>query len=485
MKTNREKLTHAFGSLRGDTLQAAMTAMETPVIRKSSRARRLVALTAACLAVVMILGAVVAVPLMTADDPVGSSMADVPTADGQPALNYDSGIKVQMLSVSSTDSEGEDTSNDVTLKTGNTGLAHECYLIFEGLEAGETVTLTSRNTLLALGEVRVIREESETQAASSDREDRINKRKEAAEAQKDGIEIETEAEAETEAETNAPETVEYDWTYPVHKLSDYAETVTYEPSTSESGAVVFLWDYIRLSEEARTEGNIYEDYVDFVIRDAEGHITGAGSLYLADKKLLTDQNKYHYSVLSVSRGVLLGSVRFEDPTAVTEDEVNTLMNELHGKAEEKKAGLFEESTYSAEEMYCKNMATILTECYGSFGDFTFPDLVIRGGAFMNGWMHVVISPYNDPLSTRDFFFFEDGTYVEAEEIKCICDYCGEVEILYHAFNRCEHDLSIVKFEYLHTVNSVWLCYFTDGRIMKVDPHKDWETTFITEDATEA
>lgn len=481
MKNNREKLNHAFEGLRGDTIQGVVTAMETPAVRSTSRTRRFVMLTAACLAVVMMLGAVVAVPLLTADDPTSQPVTDTLTPEN--SLSYGNGPRVQMLSMNGTDSEGGDTSENVSIMTGDTGMAHECYLIFEGLEAGETVTLTSHHTLLALGEVRVIREESETQEMSSDGEDRINKRKEAAEAKKDGIELET----ETEAETNAPETVEYDWTYPVRKLSDYAATVTSEPSTSETGVVVFIWDYIRLSEEARTEGNIYEDYVDFVIRDPEGNITGAGSLYLADKKLLADQNKYHYSVLSVSRGVLLGSVRFDDPAAVTEDEVNVLISELRGKAEEKKASLFDESesTYSVEEMYCKNMATILTECYGSFGDLTFPDLVIRSGAFKNGWKHIVICPFNDPLSTRDFFFFEDGTYVEAEEIKCICDFCGEVEILDHAFNRCEHDLSIEKFEYLHTVNSVWLCYFTDGRIMKVDPHKDWETTFITEDIAEA
>ncbi|MBE6558674.1 MAG: hypothetical protein E7661_06670 [Ruminococcaceae bacterium] len=464
MKNNREKLTHAFEGLRGDTLREAVTAMETPVIKRNS-ARRFVAVTAACLAVVLALGAAVAVPLMRADELMVPDVTNTPPADMQPSLHYGEGIQVQMLSAGGNgDCFTPDPSDNVNINTQDLGIWHEFYFVFDGLEAGETLTLTSHNTTLAQAELRLRPEGIMGEIHNSP------------------VHVIRPGEAEeTEAETDASEKMDFE-KMRVKAVTDYAQTLTYDPSLTDKDVPVFLWRYTHLSEESRADGHLYEDYVDFTIRNSEGHIAAVGSLYVGDQKLMSDENHYYYAALSVSRGALLGSVRFDDPTLVTDADVDALMEEFHNKAASQKNGLFDETTFSREEMGYKNLATVFTEYYPECTKTL--ELVIRSSSFdgNRGWKHMIISTIHEPEDTRDFFFFEDGTYAVAEEIKCICDYCGEVKILYHAFNQCEHDLSVVEHEYLHNINSIWLCYFTDGRIMKVE---NGETTFVTEDSIRA
>ena len=68
MKTNRDQLNHALHHLRGDTLSEVVSAMETPSVSHAIHHRRWMAATAACLSVVFLLGAVVGIPMMRADE---------------------------------------------------------------------------------------------------------------------------------------------------------------------------------------------------------------------------------------------------------------------------------------------------------------------------------------------------------------------------------------------------------------------------------
>ena len=73
MKTNQEKLDDAVGMLDGETVQTAMTRAaymkEARMTRRDVFRRRAAVVLAACLSLTLMLGALLAVPLMTAEDP--------------------------------------------------------------------------------------------------------------------------------------------------------------------------------------------------------------------------------------------------------------------------------------------------------------------------------------------------------------------------------------------------------------------------------
>ena len=98
MKTNKEKLNDAVGMLDSETVQDAMTrAADMRKARMTRRAvmrRRATVLLAACLSLTLMLGALLAIPLMTADDPAISestpSMSETPVppaTDETPTLH--------------------------------------------------------------------------------------------------------------------------------------------------------------------------------------------------------------------------------------------------------------------------------------------------------------------------------------------------------------------------------------------------------------
>ena len=137
MKNKRDQLNHAFHSLRDDTLAEAVTAMETPAPSKALRTRRWMTAAAACLALVMAAGAMIAVPLMTAEDPAlpvtdqalsptatdtlsdSLHVADSePTTDEQAPFYYNAPM-IQLMSVKTDDGteNGADVSMQLNLVT--------------------------------------------------------------------------------------------------------------------------------------------------------------------------------------------------------------------------------------------------------------------------------------------------------------------------------------------------------------------------------
>ena len=89
MKKNHEKLTDAIGMLNQETIHGCITA--TSASGRTTNRKRAVILMAACMATLLMLGAVIAIPLMRAEDPILPSVsheeltgASAPESDSLP-----------------------------------------------------------------------------------------------------------------------------------------------------------------------------------------------------------------------------------------------------------------------------------------------------------------------------------------------------------------------------------------------------------------
>ena len=113
MKTNKEKLNDAVGMLDEETVQRAMTRAssmkESNTLRRTTMCRRAVVLLAACLSLSVMMGVLLAIPLLTADDPTlpetnhgqlttGESLPLEPGV--QPTLSYTDSPMVRLSQLS-------------------------------------------------------------------------------------------------------------------------------------------------------------------------------------------------------------------------------------------------------------------------------------------------------------------------------------------------------------------------------------------------
>jgi len=91
-QNNRDKLNDALGMVDEVTVQNALTHAEVmkaaraaQITRRATLRRRFAVMAAACLALAMMAGAILAVPLLTADDPAGTQPpVTVTTEEGEP-----------------------------------------------------------------------------------------------------------------------------------------------------------------------------------------------------------------------------------------------------------------------------------------------------------------------------------------------------------------------------------------------------------------
>lgn len=391
MKNNREKLNHAFEGLRGDTLEGVMTVMESPVAGRSNRTRRLVTLTAACLAVVMMLGAVVAVPLLTAEDPTvpiteQNSVPNTAPSVAVPEENYPF-VRVQALSASA--ENGEETADDSV----SVNAEYSRIMLTFDLEEGETVEITSHNTL--------------------NRQTAVSKKLEELLLQYEKMEL-------TESMLQTLERILYREIRHLEKEAGEAET---ELSEWEPDRVV-----IQITESSfliskrlfwRTDAS---DVVDFVIRNEAGEIVGAGSVCFAMKLLYSS---------SMVRHEILGSKRFEAP--VTEEEAAAYVDGLHENLETVMANM-DFTPATAEEGYAVAETDLITTCYGDGKVLAALQSVLTNSA--SSWEFRFIYPRSrgeEPEDARSFIMFPDGTWGEIAEDSgwiyetCTDESCGAEE----------------------------------------------------------
>ncbi len=366
MKNNREKLTRAFEELRGDTLGGVMNAMETPAVSRKTYTRRFVTLAAACLAAVMMLGAVMAVPFLIPDEPTASGTDQNGAIDTDfvivvPEENYPF-VRVQVLSAA-TDGEEEKEEN-VSVDTES----NRIMLTFN-LGEGEKVEITSHQTLNSKTAVSKRMEDLLLRIESMDFTDNALKVLERM-LYREIRWLERNGEIDTELEPYRVMTQVSDCSFLVHKN-------------------LFRAGYL-------------SDVVDFIIRNENGEIVGAGSVCLAVKMLYSSK---------MVRYEILGSKRFDTP--LNDEEAAVYMDGLHEKTEATIAGM-DFTPATAEEGYELAKIDIIKTCFGN-GQVTLAvdSLWTNSAPFWDFRFHKIRGRAHE--EERFFISFPDGTWGEISE----------------------------------------------------------------------
>ena len=447
MKKNHEKLTDAIGMLNQETIHGCIG--DVPRSRHILNPRRAVALLAACLAMMLVVGAVIAVPLMRADEPTlptvsedkttaehspttenalpdtqGGATAVVPNTPIYEGLAYHAAplVNLHILSEGQKDdapvpptepededvtdvispdepvtsgseiSEGETSSEQSTapdyitddqtvVMIGDALVDHSIYLLFYA-EAGETVTVTSQNGKIGQGALSA------------------------------GLDVKGDWE-DLFAE------------YSLYKGMIYGKNCGTSLTVDPEFPVVTLGGN-RFYPENPLGGRADEEYVDFIIRDAEGLITGAGSVYLGNKKPVQNPDSRYYDTVSITRGAVLGAVRFDEPEKVTEAQAEAFVASLHGNAEDIKPTLFDNLTMN--EKFIMALGDVINENYSAYNNFS-----LIYGYGNDCYRAVTVTSHKTPeIGERHYLLLEDGSWAEYALCLYVCDLCGELT------DRCYH-----------------------------------------------
>ncbi len=371
MKNNREKLTHAFEGLQGYTLREAVVAMDAPVVSSKTHTRRFVTLTAACLAAVMVLGAVAAVPFLTADDPTvpvtgQGDVSDMGVVIESPEEHYPF-VRVQALSAET--EEGEQMNNSVSVD-----MSYSRIMLTFNCDEGETVEITSHYTL-------------NQQTAVSEKMEEVL--------------MEYERMELTDHMLQNLERMLY---REIRRLESSTEAFDTELSKWEPDRVITqISEYSFLVCKRLFRGSNLSDVVDFVIRNESGEIVGAGSICFAVKVLYSsDMIRYE----------ILGSKRFDTP--VTEEEVAAYLGGLHEKTEATIAGM-DFTPVTPEEGYEVAKTDLIATCYGDEKVRVALDVWTQSASF---WEFRFLYPRcrgEKQEDARNFILFSDGTWGEIAE----------------------------------------------------------------------
>lgn len=422
MKNDQDKLTDAFGMLREDTLHACVDDSRSPkATARPAMYRRVAVLLAACLALTLTAAALLALPLLRSDDPIPPAATSSDSEETPPILSelswYDEPlVNVQVLAVMPENIQQEELSIENTpaegasVVLGDDLTSQQVYILFRA-EEGETVTAYSHNGMIGQGRF------------SDSDYDR-----------------------------------QFDSWYEQF-LYHTAHHMIVRPEGSRELAVdpenpFILWGGNRYYSEYHTMGGVPdEDFIDFIIRDAEGRITGAGSVYLANRKAVENTASRYYDIVGVSRGTVLGSVRFDDPASVTEEQAAAFLESLHEKAEAVRETLFDDLTMN--ERFILALGAVINTDYADYNNFG----MVYGYASGSRYRDVtILSPSGSELDDRTYLLPEDGSWAQVAETTWFCETCGELN------ERCTH------IGFLHRRFKL-----TDGRIM--DIYNDGEGSY--------
>ena len=210
-----------------------------------------------------------------------------------------------------------------------------------------------------------------------------------------------------------------------------------------------------------------EDVIlEFTIYDEERRVTGVGSMLVARFcPQAMEEMELDPSWFTVIRSTILGSVRFEDPDAVTGEQVQTLFDEFSEKADEAVESLDFTPVTPQEKLfaiYAEIVEKVLAEdgkiVRGHKGRDDMNDYSFFGTEHQNG---------ND----HEFIIFADGTWTE------INGYDSDEKCTLH---RChaDPDCPMTAEKGLH--HSLWPgCYVvaTDGRVYEL-VKSDWENGIL-------
>ena len=368
MKTNQDKLNDALGMVDEETVRKTMLHAEgmkaAHLSRRAVMRRRLTVLAAACLMLTLMVGAVLAVPYMRADDPGttepgGSTMA--------PAVE-DFYIKAPIVKLSNL-SAGEtvvisdsDVPKDSTVCLQKTDFLFEYNILTFDCQPGETVTVTADVDCLHYIDMPMNAETDELAFLEALRESPI-------------------------VPADSPST-------------GYDAFLTIDPFASCISIKPFF--RVRMDDEN-------EQILNYTVRNEAGEITGAGTVYVCYKYLMTKEERANMVFAPVvTRAAVLGSVRFTNPAEVTEEKVTELMDTFAAEKDTVKANLnfspvttFERTAYAQAEILRSEFsgAKIVGGTRGFSSDEAFTDFCVS-------------TESDGERTERYFIIFADGTWIE-------------------------------------------------------------------------
>lgn len=375
MKNNQEKLNDALGMVDESMVQSAMLHAEGLRAAHLSRGalirRRVAVVAAACLSMAFLAGAVLALPMLKRDN------GDVPPvtmepSDGEAAFYVEAPIvKVVQLSATETATISDPTipvnQLETKVKETNVAFASLPLLVFD-CRPGETVTIKADS--YCLGYVDMVWDDN--------------------------------ADWETKYEFAR----KYRWIEhldPVYDLEPrdgvvyYTDTLTVDP---EVASVVVCTRY---SDEEQSEA-----IITFTITNEEGQITGAGSFYVARRHLLNaEERALAMGIPFVRRSAVLGSVRFNNPADVTEEQVNDLLDSFVARIDEVKKTL-DFSPVTRDEFNAYAKVEILRTLFAG-------QKIVGTGSGQSSWQDFTtyeLTAQNDDEKEHRFILLGDGNWVE-------------------------------------------------------------------------
>ena len=422
MKNKRDQLQNAFHSLRNDTVSEALAAMEAPPVSKATHTCRRIAVAAACLTFALVAGALLILPNLSPTSPIGPSAG----------------------SVGASSVEGSEENPPFYVEAPIVRLDH--------LSAGETATVSDPSIPVEKVEVKL--------EHIDDRSHNINV------LLFDCLPGET---VSIRAATDCLGLIKtpYDPTADYHSQMDFYTAYIYLYHTRRPGEPTLYpinvtptfyqtehtFDPTTASVAVKPRYTNPEDDVDddvllYTIQNEEGQITGAGGMYVAKKYLIPFAMRDQFrNTPTITRAVLLGSVRFSDPATVTEEQVNDLLASFAAKSEDARSSV-DFTPVTTEE--------IQNTAYYDIVSSIFPDQSISGNwssrntvcdySFVG--MKVGFTVDEDGVShyqSRNFIIFKDGGWAEynihrdedCPYVNCHCNgECPEAEAqggAHHAF----------------------------------------------------
>ncbi|MBQ9151964.1 MAG: hypothetical protein IJX72_06915 [Clostridia bacterium] len=371
MKTNKEKMNDAVGMLDEETVQSAMTHATTmrtvQISRRATMRRRAVVLLAACLSLALMLGVLLAVPLMTANDPgvtdtTGQGTSANETADEVGDYFYTEVplVRITQLSTSSGSEAIETpmiTRSFIPQMDAIHGFIQPFIVMSFDCEEGETVTVNAGVDSLHLVSLPFT-EDTDLSMAGAFMDHLID----------------------------------------IYNINEPgSRTLTIDPSTS-----------CILVDMPLTRTALDEDTMTFTVTGQDGTTVGAGSIYLGTRYLLdVEVHRLWYESCTLTRSAILGSVRFNTPEDVTDEQVSELLDSFATKAEEAKAEL-DYTPATMEEGFTAARAEIAKT--------VFAGEQIHGSSCSKSTFEYfqTISVSRTDKSERDraFLIFADGTWGE-------------------------------------------------------------------------
>ncbi|MBQ8407523.1 MAG: hypothetical protein IJY39_01525 [Clostridia bacterium] len=315
-----------------------------------------IAVIAACIALVAAMSLAALIPAMReayVSDDLPISDGIIPEGDGE-YVAVEDGTLVNIIRLSAVQTDGSETAvtedgTVVNIQTVQGHIGDRFILLQFQCNEGEQIIVSTgerarvrsvEKLILSSGyELWAIKDENAEYRFAEEYyyvpRDMNNKKQEAIDkknsANRPQLPGQTEAESLPETEITETET----------EAEQTEKEATFDTVTVASDDIL-IWQYA-----ADGEPCMKDNFVDFKIVDAEGNITGGGSIYIGGLDLVEYTGCGVYEHLSranlnaIYRPALLGSYRFENDSP-DETEFNEILDRMHQTASEARKGMFDD-----------------------------------------------------------------------------------------------------------------------------------------------